>query len=197
MTLKCLLYRPSWQELRVTFLAEHRDDGGWTTIEGTHRNLEALHDYTQGNEDYLDSWHQNIVMESRQMGYSSEGECAARLYRSINCLNAVRMGNSGQGQKGSTHDLLVLEFRNELQRIQKVSYQQNLSVAAARWDWRIVDLELRGLLKLRPQGFERIEKSLVARVGFSDKKTGSENTIVNRKELVTFVEIMRKVRTGE
>lgn len=81
------LYNVSWQCLRVRML------GGWTTVEGTQRNIAALRAYLQ---------------------IPRLSERHTRLWRVLNLLNAVRMGNSGQGKAGSEHDQLVRDFRDQV-----------------------------------------------------------------------------------
>lgn len=88
---KQVLYNVAWQKLRVSLL------GGWTSVKGTRENIDKLSNYVDAA--------------------TSDAERLSRLWRVLNCLNAVRMGNSGQGKAGSVHDLLVLEFRVLVSRL--------------------------------------------------------------------------------
>jgi hypothetical protein len=182
-----LLYRPSWQRLRVSFLSANRNDGGWTTALGTRRNIESLEAYVTGSGDELEG----LVAEATAMQYTTTHEHSARLYRTINCLNAVRMGNSGQGQKGSEHDLVVLDYRNTLQSRQTINYHRDLVQAAVRWDWSVVKKELQDLYDLGDMHsmFDEIEINLLQRAKAKDA--------TKRKELFTFLLLMKEVRAGE
>jgi hypothetical protein len=126
--------------------------------------------------------------ERQAMGWSSDQEFSVRLYRVINCLNAVRMGNSGQQQAGSEHDQLVLKARDGYQQVQTVEYHRHLTECAIKWDWRIIDREIRSM---QYSDFERVYDNLQKRVAYATKKKGSLRT---RTELEQFVELMRKVR---
>jgi hypothetical protein len=185
--MRALLYRPHWQSLRVSLLKENRNDGGWTTMEGTEANLKTLLDYNVCPD--LASFSQRLT-EAEVMGYQEKHEIDARLYRTINCLNAVRMGNSGMGTKGSRQDALVLAARNFYQGRQTAMYHQYLTYAAVRWDWRVVERELLEIWDMGDyQGnFEHIETNLKARM--KDKKSTA------RPELFTFMALMEKVRLG-
>jgi hypothetical protein len=87
---KLTLYDWDWQNLRVSLLKSSPGEGGFTGLEGTRANLAALKNYlgTKPSKD--------------------------KLWRVLNLLNAVRMGNSGQGKRGSEHDKLVAEFRDRV-----------------------------------------------------------------------------------
>lgn len=194
-----LLYRPSWQALRVSCLSDNRTDGGWTTIDGTTRNLIKLDEYVDMHRN--DQAFEDVDMEALAMGWSALVEESVRLYRVINCLNAVRMGNFGQSTDDSEHDNLVREARDNFQKMQTVSYHKYLTEASVKWDWRIVEDELKAMWdvgisvsgKTFPDrgSFFDIEDNLQKRVRSAQKKQGSLRT---RTELEQFVELMRKVR---
>lgn len=180
--MRCLLYRPSWQSLRVSLLKENRLDGGWTTVAGTEANIVQLERYVSG---YTSEYRQTMIDESRAMGYGTEHEECARLYRVINCLNAVRMGNSGQGLKGSSQDKSVLGARDYFQGMQTINYHRHLSFAAKRWDWGVVKRELQWM-RFSPDS-EAVYKSLAERI----RKSPSMG---DRPELATFMQLMEEVR---
>lgn len=184
--MRALLYRPSWQSLRVSFLQENRNDGGWTTPEGTFDNLTKLDNYVKGDGHFM----LQVLNEARAMGYREEHEYVARLYRAINCLNAVRMGNSGQGRSGSDQDKLVLATRNDFQSRQKITYHEYLTYASTRWDWRVVKEELKSLYRDgHNDEFEQVERNLRKR----QEKAITQN---NRHELIMFLKLMDEVRAG-
>lgn len=84
---KLTLYNVSWQALRVSLL------GKWTSTAGTVANLRDLEVY---------------------LAQSPAAERLSRLWRVLNALNAVRMGNSGQGAANTERDVLVREFRDKV-----------------------------------------------------------------------------------
>lgn len=184
--MKELQYRPSWQGLRVGFKAQHDQRGGWTTSEGTEFNLDMLKYYVRLEEP-------GIRMQARQealaMGYTLEQEAAVRLYRGINLLNAVRMGNSGQGTKDTTHDLMVLATRNEFQKMQTAMYMKDLSIACMTWNWEVIEQELRFQYKTNEKLYKDIFKDLQARVAASQKK----GSLKNRPELVKYTRLANEV----
>jgi hypothetical protein len=185
--MRCLLYRPSWQALRVSFLNENRSDGGWTTLTGTEANLRSIESYVKGVGPFFEG----SLAEPKAMGYEPVHEFSVRLYRTINCLNAVRMGNSGQGLKGSPQDLAVLAARNDLQQEQTVNYHRYLTYASGRWDWRVVKRELQVEYdKANMHGMlDEIQRNLSERM----RKAPSMR---NRPELLTFMEILEEVKLG-
>lgn len=88
---KQTLYNVRWQKLRVSLL------GGWTSAEGTAANIEQLRAYL-----------------SKANGQSDR---FSRSWRMLNALNAVRMGNSGQGKSQSAHDELVMRYRDQVGKV--------------------------------------------------------------------------------
>lgn len=91
---RLVLYDSEWQALRTDTLAQYNYLGGWTTLPGVVDNLRRLEEYlTQtpnGSPRFL------------------------RLWRTSNCLNAVRMGYSGQGLTGTALDAAVLAHAVDL-----------------------------------------------------------------------------------
>ena len=86
------LYDVEWQILRVNLLkGNQKGGGGFTTPEGTKANITRLKTYL-GKSPSVD-----------------------KLWRVLNLLNAVRMGNSGQGKAGSDHDNAIKDYRDEVQ----------------------------------------------------------------------------------
>lgn len=185
-----LMYRPSWQGLRVSFLSENRTDGGWTTYEGTQANLKELDYYVIGEEQFSD-----YKLEAASMGWSGNVELSVRLYRAINCLNAVRMGYSGQSLQDSQQDQSVMTLRNAFRTMQTLGYKQDLALAETRWDWRVIEKEAKWYWDNRPDVFESVEGNLIKRYGFAMKSQSDVSK--TRRELVTFLEILRLAKLSE
>jgi hypothetical protein len=80
-------------------------------------------------------------------------------------------------------------------------YHQRLTLAEARWDWRVVKAELDEMYcnkELYPL-IDDVHENLCKRIAKSDRALKSTNntTWTNRRELVTFIELMNQVMDGE
>lgn len=96
-----VLYDAQWQKLRISTLKDFQDGGlgGWTTDVGTQRNFHVL---------------------GRYVDAATGQEKVVRMWRVLNMLDAVRMGNSGQGKQGAVHDLMVADY---LKNVLRPAYQ--------------------------------------------------------------------------
>lgn len=115
---KQVLYNVAWQKLRVSLL------GGWTTAEGTTANINRLRAYINAKA-------------------SDDNEELSRLWRSLNLLNAIRMGYSGQQLTGSRQDDLVREYRDTVSKEYKALKSKAQFVvdddAKIKSDWKALD----------------------------------------------------------
>lgn len=121
---KQTLYSVSWQALRVSLL------GNWTSAAGAQINIGLL-------DDYLNS----TAIGDRDEKYS-------RLWRVLNCLNAVRMGYSGQGLTDSEQDELVRAYRDKVSSLYKAHKLGNVRFvidddATVRKEWRRLNMSAR------------------------------------------------------
>jgi hypothetical protein len=176
-----VLYRPSWQALRVSMLGEYEAAGGWNTFTGAGNNVKRLKHYVIFSD---------FAYEAHTMGYAWEFEKSIRLYRVINCLNAVRMGYSGQGLQGSNVDKLVRQTRDDFQAMQTTMYYKHIELAVQNWKDSIIKAELEVLRKQDPQHFFAVEKNLKSRLVNARKRP---STTV-RPELESFLKMMREVK---
>lgn len=99
---KRVYYDIPWQVLRVSLLAQNNAYGGWTTVEGTKRNIKLLKQYLK------------------------KDPTALKTQRVFNLLAAVRMGNSGQGKNNSKHDNLVQQYLASLRPTNNVIICEDL-----------------------------------------------------------------------
>lgn len=184
-----ILYRPSWQALRVSLLAKHGN--GWITVEGTKKNIAMLNHYVTMDDELL---FEQGVREASSMGYAFEQERAVRLYRVINLLNATRMGNAGQGQKDSPHDQLVMEYRNSLHQRQNVMYMKDLTITDQAWKAHVIKAELITLFVHRRPYFDMVYDDLMMRAYQAQKRPGGMG---KRSELLDFLDQMQEVISAE
>lgn len=185
-----VLYRPSWQRLRVSFLSTNHPEGGFTTIAGTNDNLKRLDNYLHdGNPEHVADW---TKAENLRMGFTDEEEYACRIWRALNLLNAVRMGYSGQMKRGSDHDEAVRQYRDSIQPL----YNGNVVVIATRdWKWDVVQYELETMWREDRFWFTAIYTDLRARAYRAGRKRDITST---RGDLLHMIEIMDAVnRHGE
>lgn len=176
-----VLYDVEWQKLRVSLLAENKEDGGFTTFEGTLDNIEQLGNYCEQVMTDEEGW---------------EDEYLKRLYRCLNLLNAVRMGYSGQGLKGSQQDDFVRRIRDSYSwSYKRFNVDSRLGVLAWEWDWDKVDQDLAELVTNDRESFDRIYDNLKKRLVTAEKRRGEKKDVADtRRELVRFIELMEDYR---
>lgn len=141
---RLLLYSSKWQALRTGWLKAYCNDGGWTTELGTLRALVEMNEYL--------------------LQAPGEEEQLVRYWQVINCLNAVRMGNSGQKLSGTKVDLSVESYRNSLQEqyksLQERHGKPNLLHLRCGTVEEFGERTLREFVKLTPPVRARIIKNL-------------------------------------
>jgi hypothetical protein len=181
---KELLYRPSWQALRVSMLKEYQAEGGWTSFTGTRQNLNLLETYISEPDDECG------MVESAIMGWTTNIEMSVRYYRVLNCLAAVRMGYSGQGEKGSSCDKIVHARREAFSSYAPVGYARDLITAESLWKWSAIAMELGTQYRNDRSSFEAVKKNLAQRrYNASRRPQGT----ANRSELLQYIELMESV----
>ena len=186
--MKNIIYRPSWQKLRVSFLSSNHPNGGFTTETGTQDNLERLTNYIND----ATTGAQYTVEENTRMGFTMEEEYACRIYRAINLLNATWMGFGGTGTRHTPAGSLVNNYRQGITDL----YNGSLAVKADRkWDWDVVQFELEELWRKDIFWFQRVYNDLNRRgkVGARRRReaTGDASDVENtRPQLIKFLQIM-------
>ncbi len=136
------LYDVEWQALRVSLLKEHRTDGGWTTIEGTANNLNALAEYRL------------------QHNFETRDEAC---WRSINLMNAVLLGWRNEYSE-IAKDLIIVDRTYVQMRL-----GDGLWWKGRTWDWDQVSKDLQSLDE---KTFFRIKDNLDGRVKTSIRRNG-------------------------
>lgn len=191
-----VLYRPSWQRLRVSFLSENNPFGGFTSIVGTDDNLRRLNNYifdafSKTNE--MAAAPAYVQAECARMKMALNEEFACRVWRGINLLNATHMGFSGMGLVGSEMDKEVVAYRDVLQSYYSTSDVQR---SEANWNWDVVQFELEELWRNERYWFTKIYESLTKRNKTATKRrarTGGPQVDATRPELQKFLAIMEAV----
>lgn len=201
-----ILYRPSWQRLRVSFLAANHPMGGFNTVDGTANNLKRLSNYLADagfNDDKrVALWTQ---IENGRFNYDPDTELALRLYRAINLLNATRMGYSGQNKSSTQQDLAVKQYRNSLQphydsHTAMLAEDRFINARTGFNGWDVVQYELETMWREDRYWFTAIHKDLAARAYRADRKQkggkGSTRSIQEtRPDLLTFIDICDKINS--
>jgi len=89
---KEVVYSVPWQALRVQLLARNSPKGGFDTLEGVRDNIQKLKNYV-GNMSDIN-----------------------KVYRSLNLLNAARMGYASKDEIGTPKDKALVKFRDDLDK---------------------------------------------------------------------------------
>jgi hypothetical protein len=189
------IYDATWQSIRVSLLKENHHKGGWTTYGGTLANINAIKSYLESKglsfvmlEQYGDT---HVIQE--YLAADVPHMCAA-LYRVVNCLNAVRMGYSGQGLKNSAQDMVVQRFRDEmsalffnLQEWNDYTFEGITNHKA--WE----QFQLSSLRRLSHEQFSAIYYNLA----FRRDKAIKNNQQESRPELFWYVDLMKQVMRSQ
>lgn len=132
----------------------------------------------------LGSWNGSVQENIDKLrDYVGDGSDSCKVYRVLNCLNAVRMGYSGQGLRGTQDDEAVRLYRDSLPSYDKSTVQR----VATLWDWGKVAEDLEVLKSLDWTSYIAIRANLEGRRTFAYKKVG---TMSHRTELQRFLELV-------
>jgi hypothetical protein len=189
--MKNVLYRPSWQKLRVSFLAANHPMQGFNTEQGTDDNLKRLHNYISDAGSNPAPLY--VQQEALRMDFSIEEEYACRVWRGLNLLNATHMGYQGQGKSGWAMDVAVIDYRNSLQEV----YDGHVTLRADnKWNWDVVQFELEEMWRTERYWFTKIYDDLDRRRKVATKRrnvAGGPGVEQTRKELLRFLALMEQV----
>lgn len=187
--MKSVLYRPSWQKLRVSCLAQNHPQGGFNTNEGTQDNLMRLNNYIGDAASLVEG----VKQENLRMGFTQEEEYACRIWRVLNLLNAVRMGYHGIGRVGTPGDEAVRKYRDSVQ----LQHDGGRVVTAEnKWNWDVVQTELEELWVVERVWFTRVYNDLNRRRKVATnrrKKVGTNDVDATRPELIKFLTLMEEI----
>ena len=184
-----ILYRPSWQKLRVSFLKTNHPNGGFSTPEGTSDNLKRLSNYIMDAEGTdLAAAPAYVREEVVRMRMELQEEYACRVARAINLLNATHMGYRGTGFGSTEMDNAVVNYRNSLQEV----YNGHLAQRADNnWDWDVIQFELEAMWRNERFWFTAIYSDLDKRRKTAFKRR--PDAAQTRPELHKFLDMMEGI----
>lgn len=195
--MRSVLYRPSWQKLRVSFLAGNHPNQGFLTVAGTDDNLQRLNNYIQDADPKLHMTPQSIpeyvTQEIARMHETLEGEHAARIWRGLNLLNAVRMGFRGQGKANSPEDTTVGEYRDKLSALHNGHEVMKIENS---WNWDVVRFEYEEMRRQERYWFTKIHQDLRRRGKVAHKRrsnAGGATVEDTRPELIRVVQMLDEI----
>lgn len=192
MSLKIVLYRPSWQKLRVSCIAKNNPYSGFTTLVGANDNINRMFNYL--NDANSTPPADYVLVENKRMDLTEAEEAACRAYRVHNMLTATHMGLRGINQGGSEIDQTILRAREKLE-----PYQNSREVmrAADKWDWDVFSYEIETMWREEPRWFRAIYTDLKKRSEQAKRRrtqaVGVDDSGRTRAELNKAVGIMERI----
>ena len=132
MSLDIVIFRPSWQVMRVSCLKENNPYGGMLTPTGADDALNRLNNYilaaTQSSPE--------LIAENTRMQLSNEEEYSCRIYRVANFLQATVNGLVGLNLP---HVADIQQYETKLVPLINRSL---VTKVANKWNWDVVRFEL-------------------------------------------------------
>lgn len=165
-----VLYRASWQKLRVSTLGQHNPYGGMTTVEGADDALYRFQNYI--NDVTIHAPY--VVDECRSMQVTFDVEKATRIYRVHNFLTSTVNGLISQPNMIHMED--VKEYNDSLAEELNLSQVTTMS---NNWDWSVVKTELEILWIDERYWFIAIADDMQERIVEKDKTNDDMMYFVN------------------
>lgn len=176
--LDVILYRPSWQRLRVSCLAENNPYGGMSHPVGANDAMNRMNNYIHDSES------QNVVgytaNEISSMSLTAEIETAGRLYRVANFMQSTVNGLISQPNQTNNVKNMKIFY-------DAVQHNINMNLVneyASKWKWDSVRTELEEMFVAERYWFMAIRADMTERI--KEKHNKSE-------ELFYFVGIMDEI----
>lgn len=135
MSLDIVIFRPSWQVMRVSCLKENNPYGGMLTTTGADDAINRLNNYinaAQNNDP-------TVVAENTRMQLTNEEEYACRIYRVANFLQATINGIVGQNLPH------VVNLQNYERQLVPLTNHSLVTKVANKWNWDVVRFEVTDL----------------------------------------------------
>jgi hypothetical protein len=171
-----VLYRPSWQKLRVSCIQDFNQFQGFKTVNGATDNLNRLTNYIQ--DAYTPAPY--AVDEARSMGVPVQTEFYVRVYRAWNFIHSVL---NGLASLRLPHMVQVQNYYDELNtRV----YTGPVVQMADKWDWNVVNDELKIMWINERVWFQRIADDMKQRVVEKDQTSPN---------MLKFKELMDAINT--
>ena len=183
MAIDIINYRPSWQKLRVSTLAEYNPYGGMSSFDGAVDGINRMFNYIMDSDPSKQLPENSYVGgEITRMRTTQVEEYYARVYRVNRFLVAAINGMSRNPTKAA-----VLEKLNEAHGIVEPHVSlKHVDSYAAKWNWDVVRFELEELWRQERRWFIAIQDDMRERVVEKDKQAD---------EMMTFIAIMREVNS--
>lgn len=160
-----VLYRPSWQKLRVSCIKDYNQFGGFQTADGATDNLNRLTNYLNDAASIGKGAAEYAAQEAFSMGYSISVEWNVRLYRIWNFIGSVINGFANQRLP---HMATIREYYQSVTDIVNTS---PVVYASDHWNWKVVEEELKQLWITERVWFQRIYDDMKERIVEKDQTT--------------------------
>lgn len=151
-----ILYRPSWQKLRVSTLKEYNLYGGFLTTNGTTDGLARFNNYIEDADPISPA--EYAVTEAVRMGTSLTAEYYSRVYRVWNHLTSVLNGLHNQPLE---HLKKIDDYSYYLRTKLNQTYVVSMSDS---WDWDVVRDEMTFMWISERVWFTRIDEDMTQRI---------------------------------
>lgn len=179
MALDIVLYRPSWQKLRVSCLQVNNPYGGMNTTVGADDAINRLNNYIDDSIGDLPEYTQQEIVA---MNISKEMEYAARIYRVTNFLLATV--NGLVSQPGLTHIGKIQDYFNNLTHL---SNNGLVTRYADRWNWDVIRSELQSMFVSERYWFMAIYTDMQERKNEKSAKSAAFNSFLGLLEEINDV----------
>ena len=183
MSIDVVNYRPSWQKLRVSTLAEYNPYGGMSSFDGVVDGIARMLNYIKDTDPSKQLPEDSYVSgEITRMRTTQVEEYYARVYRVNRFLVAAINGMSRNPTKADV--LAKLKEAHDI--VEPHVSLKHVDSYAAKWDWDVVRFELEELWRQERGWFIAIQDDMRERVVEKDKQAD---------EMMTFIAIMREVNS--
>jgi len=132
MSLDVVIFRPSWQVMRVSTLKENNPYGGLLTVAGADDAINRLN-------NYISDVSPQTTAENTRMQITDDEEYACRIYRVSNFLQATINGIVSQNLP---HTPMLRAYADQLHPL---TNNHLVMKVANKWDWDVVRFELEDL----------------------------------------------------
>ena len=135
MSLDVVIFRPSWQVMRVSCLVENNPYGGMQNPTGSEDSINRLNNYI--NAVWTDD--ATVSTENTRMNLTQQEEFACRVYRVSGFLAATINGLRGQ------HLPHLEQVQKYADQLHPLLDPHSVQQVANKWDWDVVRFELEDL----------------------------------------------------
>lgn len=154
-----VLYRPSWQKLRVSCVQEYNQFQGFKTVNGTNDNIARLNIYI--NDADTDAPY--AITEARLLNVPLSTEYYVRIYRVWNFVHSVLNGLSSLNLR---HLEKLKEYYDALDNS---VYTSPVVYMANNWNWNVINDELKVMWINERVWFQRISDDMNQRIVEKDQ----------------------------